>query len=451
MVTCLVCTTNCVVYYVVPDDHYLDTGYGNNTLQHYLNNSEKYFTSHTKLVLLPGKHHLHTDLIIQDVQNFILQGFNSQEMNRTIIYCTRSAHLLINGSDDIIITSLTAHECGVSQGKDSLTPLVNLHIYNCSNIVLEDCVFVCQSHQCGLVVANVVEDSYLANITSSYLLITHNMTRNNSKMVIRNYHHMGHSSYKYRAIEIFFFEHSYKVHIYLFQIKLSFDNALKILSSTSKGTNMVFIVKMKLTGIAVTKNVAIIVISIINGNISSQVNVLSRDTNTIYFKDCLFANINGKGLILLITDLYGPTLSEIFIKNCRFSRISSSMIIRSYVQKVILLPRTFLMVAIFNTSFFMLKHTTSVLWIENTRLELFGPVIFTKIENHFAIILSINSRIFINYHIIFSFNQAKYCIVLEYITLTRTATLDIISNKFSVVFYVANDNDRFNFFVLIPI
>ena len=74
MVTCMVYTTNCVAYYVVPDDHYLDTDYGNNTLQHYLNNSEKYFTSHTQLLFLPGKHHLHTDLVIQGVQNLTLQG-----------------------------------------------------------------------------------------------------------------------------------------------------------------------------------------------------------------------------------------------------------------------------------------------------------------------------------------------------------------------------------------
>ena len=75
MVTCLVYITNCVVYYVIPEDHYLDTDYGNNyTLQHYLNNSEKYFTSHTQLVFLPGKHHLHIDLVIQGVQNLTLQG-----------------------------------------------------------------------------------------------------------------------------------------------------------------------------------------------------------------------------------------------------------------------------------------------------------------------------------------------------------------------------------------
>ena len=73
-----------------------------------------------------------------------------------------------NNSDDIIITYLTGHECGVSQGENSLAPLVTLHSDNCSNIVLLNSVFVCKYQQCGLVVANVVGDNYLANITSSY-------------------------------------------------------------------------------------------------------------------------------------------------------------------------------------------------------------------------------------------------------------------------------------------
>ena len=329
-VTCLVYTTNCVVYFVVPDDHYLDTDYGNNTLQHYLKNSEKYFTSHTKLIFRPGKHHLHIDMVIQDVQNFTLQGFNLQEMNSTIIYCTRSAHVLINSSDDIIITYLTAHECGVSQGKDSLIPLVALHSYNCSNFVLVNSVFVCQYQQCGLVVANVVGDSYLVNITSSYLLITHNMTRNNSDMVIRNYHHRGHSSYKHRAIAIIFYEHFYLVKVYIIQMKLSLDKAMNISSFTSKGLNEIYIIKMNLTGISVTRYA--IAITIIKGDNAPN----SFHDNTIHIRHCMFTNINsqdGLGSIFAISVDYGLSISHFLMKHCRFVGINSTVIIRTFAHK----------------------------------------------------------------------------------------------------------------------
>ena len=43
-------------------------------LQHYLLNITKYFTSNTQLLFLPGLHHLHTHLIIQNVHNISLIG-----------------------------------------------------------------------------------------------------------------------------------------------------------------------------------------------------------------------------------------------------------------------------------------------------------------------------------------------------------------------------------------
>ena len=104
MVTCLTSITNSVVYHVVPDDHYLDTN--NNTLQHYLDNSEKYFTSNTQLVFLPGKHHLTTDLIVENVLNFTLTGVGFNEMHNTVIYCSKPVQMVIAkffNSEDISV------------------------------------------------------------------------------------------------------------------------------------------------------------------------------------------------------------------------------------------------------------------------------------------------------------------------------------------------------------
>ena len=180
MVMCLAYTTNCVVYYVVPDNHYLATN--NNTLQHYLNNSEKYFTSHTQLVFLPGSHHLHTDLVVQNISNFTLEGIGQKEMPYTMIYCTESAQVVINNSHNINLRYLIVSECGVSKVKDLMLPLAALDIFNCSNVILLNSLIVCQYQQCGLEVINVVGDNFLYNITSSYLLIIHNMTRDDSRM-----------------------------------------------------------------------------------------------------------------------------------------------------------------------------------------------------------------------------------------------------------------------------
>ena len=96
-----------------------------------------------------------------------------------------------------------------------------------------------------------------------------------------------------------------------------------------------------------------------------------------------------------------------------------------------------------------LKDGNSVLWVKNTHVILMESVIFTKITNHTATILSVDSIIHITDHITFSLNQAKYCIVMEYILLgEQNVKLDIIANNFSVVFYAANFDDKNSFLCL---
>ena len=93
--------TTCTVYTVTPDDHYYPntTCHHCHNLQHYLLNVTKYFTSNTQLLFLPGLHHLHTDLIIQNVHNISLIGIiaNGTTLN-TVIKCGLSVILMINVS-----------------------------------------------------------------------------------------------------------------------------------------------------------------------------------------------------------------------------------------------------------------------------------------------------------------------------------------------------------------
>jgi len=61
----------CALYNVTPD-------YPNTTCRHYLrdylHNITQYFAFNTKFLFLLGLHHLHTDLIIQNVRNISLIG-----------------------------------------------------------------------------------------------------------------------------------------------------------------------------------------------------------------------------------------------------------------------------------------------------------------------------------------------------------------------------------------
>jgi len=94
----------------------------NNSLQIYINNAKKYFTSHTQLLLLPGNHYIHSDLTILNVTNFTITGSNS-----SIVCSRRSVGINITNSEKIRITDLSFIKCS----KNYSNTLANtLHIQN---------------------------------------------------------------------------------------------------------------------------------------------------------------------------------------------------------------------------------------------------------------------------------------------------------------------------------
>jgi len=104
------------VYTVTPDDCY----YTNTTchhcynLQYYLLNASKYFATKTQLLFLPGIHHLHTDLIIQNVHNTSLIG-NSTVINTTpdvVILC--SASIVVTAVKFINVSNLTINNITIN-------------------------------------------------------------------------------------------------------------------------------------------------------------------------------------------------------------------------------------------------------------------------------------------------------------------------------------------------
>jgi len=95
---------------VIPDDHYT-TNNNTYTLQHYLKNINKYFTSHTQLQFLPGQYYLNTDLIIQHVSNLSLIGNRINEVINSVIKCTSPAGIVVVDSSKIVIANMMK-ECG---------------------------------------------------------------------------------------------------------------------------------------------------------------------------------------------------------------------------------------------------------------------------------------------------------------------------------------------------
>ena len=136
LATLLPNTTTLMVYTVTPDDHCYPntTCHHCHNLQHYLLNVTKYFTSNTQLLFLPGLHHLHTDLIIQNVHNISLIGStaNDTTLDTVIIQCNTSVGITMSNITDLIIVKLKIENCKVAN---------NFHrrIYKENSMILSYC------------------------------------------------------------------------------------------------------------------------------------------------------------------------------------------------------------------------------------------------------------------------------------------------------------------------
>ena len=170
-------TNSTAVYYVMPDDHYHPINDNTYTLQHYLNNTNKYFTSNTQLHFLPGQYYLNNDLIIQGVSNFLLIGNRTNEVISTVINCASPAGIAVVGSSNIVIANIVMNECGndyhsftinifENQGKDAKV----VFVLNSQSITIIYFHSLWHQKLCGFELVNAL-DSKLSNLISNYLLI----------------------------------------------------------------------------------------------------------------------------------------------------------------------------------------------------------------------------------------------------------------------------------------
>ena len=210
MVACLLHATSPTVYYVIPDEHYT-TNNNSYTLQHYLNNINKYFVSHTQLHFLPGQYYLNTDLIIQHVSNLSLIGNRTNEVISSVIKCTSPAGVVVTGSSNIVITNIEMVDCGksiiypVKEVKENRFRLTGLFVRDSNLISIEFFNLMeyrgNQNSEYGFQFINVIgrlTDSY-----SNFLIIRYDNSTNNTAYGL-HVSRCHYSSYEYitHALEI---------------------------------------------------------------------------------------------------------------------------------------------------------------------------------------------------------------------------------------------------------
>ena len=241
----LLYTTSSTVYYVIPDDHYT-TNNNTYTLQHYLNNTNKYFTSHTQLHFLPGQYYLNTDLIIQHVNNLSLIGNRTNEVINSVIKCTSPAGIVVVGSSNIVVANIVMNECGsyfnnvITVNRLFTKYYQSLLILDCQTVTCKYFHSKSQHYPSGVKFANVLGNTTISYVVSSHLKVWYtemnsNMSHITHTIHIESYCSYGTMYYTY-TLDIQMF-HS-NVHITVTMLNINFQSkfALRISPIDSSGS-----------------------------------------------------------------------------------------------------------------------------------------------------------------------------------------------------------------------
>ena len=171
--------TTCTVYTVTPDDHYYPNTTCNHchNLQHYLLNITKYFTSNTQLLFLPGLHHLHTHLIIQNVHNISLIGSTANGTTLdTVIQCNSSVGILMNNITNLTMNNMIIKDCAANFTLQDIQLPNEQYVVlsNCFQVHIQHITITCTHEKGGLLTFNTLGKTVLDNIKSDVLRIVYN-------------------------------------------------------------------------------------------------------------------------------------------------------------------------------------------------------------------------------------------------------------------------------------
>ena len=172
--------TTCTVYTVTPDDHYYPntTCHHCHNLQHYLLNITKYFTSNTQLLFLPGLHHLHTDLIIQNVHNISLIGSTANGTTLdTVIQCKSSVGIVMANITNLTMKNMVIRNCMTTSSQVGIKDFENdtgvIFLFSCFKVHMQCMELYNTQQKTALLAYNILGNFTLNRIKSKAMRIVY--------------------------------------------------------------------------------------------------------------------------------------------------------------------------------------------------------------------------------------------------------------------------------------
>ena len=426
-------TATSTVYNVTPDYHYYPntTCHHCHNLQHYLLNTTKYFTSNTKLLFLPGLHHLRKNLVIQNVYNISLIGNATNGATPdTVIQCNSSVGIEMTNITNLRVTNITVRSC-LGNEYNNATVLIK----QCTNVQLRHVVIEKSHNSYGIVGINILGNSkfsYITNnaITIAYKDTTMDMDSYISSLIIDHYYGVNVGRSVQHKIIFEFHQRSYRV-------------KLQLRNSTFQWINTDYAVSLEINSESIGQNFLLVQCCTFANNerplvVSSAMNLdhyKSHRDDTVWIQNCNFLNheiINIEGIIN-IND--GPNFN---ISDCSFRYNKHSPALNKGINSYEAVVRVNIIISntVFSSSTILSK---GLLYVEMAELYLQGPVTFNNITGTESIIRIPMTNIICLYYIefvnlsaaaIFQYKvHEQYSLDAKIITMENTV-INFTHNKF---------------------
>ena len=457
----LLCITNCTVYTVIPDYGYNSnaTCHHCHSLQHYLLNTTKYFTSNTQLLFLPGLYCPHTNFILKNVYNFSIigcQGNTATPHGQGYIRVQCDFIFILMSNISRLIIKNIAFTATNPQGPHKLSPL--LTIKDCSSITFYNLeIFKIKSQgnisAFHLVIINVMGNSSIGYVKSPgmlKMLVLYNRTHSDKK-----YHVLTVNNCEIVSIKVSMLQNSYKVTLMIINMQLYgiTNNILlgvkydSFIYADELGASEVIMINCKFIDYMYTQHLFFFASSsngsvkfidcqfVNNSNLYSTIFISLHNLQLgprhyekpalikiklrikLEFKNCFFQSDSEHDGQMLQTDGSSTNPSTIIINNSTFSY---------YINKTINPYMSWYNTDTFDLSFIVVSNVTLIL--ENS-------VAFRKIATLRSVIsLKGNSTIIIRGSVEFSHNQGDdlinfYDNYKKYIIIEENSTLNLTHNE----------------------
>ena len=426
------------IYYVQPD---LDgkTASDQETLQHYQENGELYFTSNTQLHFQSGVFHLRAPLIIRMVQNFSFVGSH----NTTIICDDMNAGVVIAYSVTVNINNVSIRNCAYNIAvynefrsvlQSYAYKLSNVLIIRCKGISIYNSSFFSNISQ-GLSLYDIEGISTFVHFSSNSLLVNVSNTTSDTKLRIVEYTYIPpNSGY---LISIILGNHSNGAILHISQLVVTNHLLIYIDVKTCAGNNTIIIDNLILVNLEQIDynnrgyHAFLINLATVCKDVPKTTYYMPSNTY-IHFKHCQFKEISNLNLIVVGTQKNDVGILYVFflqITNCTFYNISNSkLLISKIVYPSVKVPSITLGIT---KSVF--KNITALDYLINTHdtaIIIIGPVYFINIAVSDSILRSANNHIKMMKYVEFSHNNSTVLIITNYIKITQYTVLNFTSNIF---------------------